>query len=110
MVKLVGMIRRRPDMPYDEFTDHWLRVHTKLAAQLPGLHRYAINFIDRRQFPNSVYDGFSELWFDSQEALDAAFAGPVGQAIAADIPAFMSELVRVTVDERVILAPTGAGG
>ncbi len=107
MVKLVGMIRRRPDLPYEEFTDHWLRVHAKIAARLPGLRRYSINFIDRNRFPNSVYDGFSELWFDSQEALDAAFAGPIGEAIGADIPAFMSELVRVIVDERVILEPAG---
>jgi len=103
VVKLVGLIRKRADLSADEFRTHWLDVHSKLAASLPGLHSYTINLIDREQFPDAAYDGFSELWFDSKEALDAAFAGPAGQAIGADIPKFIGELVRVIVDETEIV-------
>lgn len=103
MVKLVGLIRRRSDLSPGEFRSHWLETHAKLAAKLPGLRRYSINLIDRDAYPNAVYDGFSELWFDSKEALDSAFAGPAGQAIEGDIPRFIGELVRVIVDEREIL-------
>jgi hypothetical protein len=31
-----------------------------------------LNLIDREQYPTAVYDGFSEPWFDSREALDEA--------------------------------------
>lgn len=44
MVKLVGLIRQRQDLSVSEFRDHWLETHAKLAAQLSGLRRYAINF------------------------------------------------------------------
>jgi len=35
--------------------------------------------------------------------LDAAFAGPVGQRIAADIPEFIGMLTLVVVQEHVVL-------
>ena len=103
MVKLVGFIRKRADLTMEAFGFHWLETHTKLASQLPGLRRYTVNIIDREQYPNCAYDGFSELWFDSREALDAAFSGPGVLALTADIPLFIGELVRVVVDEREIL-------
>ncbi len=103
MVKLVGFIRKRADLTLEEFRFHWLETHTKLAGGLPGLKRYTVNLIDREQYPNSAYDGFSELWFDSREALDAAFSGPGVTSVTADIPLFIGELVRVVVDEREIL-------
>lgn len=103
MVKLVGLVRKRADLTTEAFFAHWLDTHTKLASRLPGLRRYTVNLIDREQFPNAAYDGFSELWFDSREALDDAFSGPAGVAIVADIPLFIGELVRVVVDEREIV-------
>ncbi len=103
MVKLVGLIRKRPDLSWEAFQRHWLDTHAQLAARLPGLRRYTINLVDRGAFPAAAYDGFSELWFDSREALDVAFAGPEGQAIERDIPAFIGELVRVVVEEHEIM-------
>ena len=103
MVKLVGLIRKRSDLTTEQFRAHWLEVHAPLARQFPGLRRYSVNFIDREANPNAVYDGFSELWFDSAEALDVALAGHIGEAIAADIPKFMDELVRVIVEEHPIV-------
>lgn len=103
MVKLVGLIRKRADLSLEAFRFHWLETHTKIASQLPGVRRYTVNIIDREQYPNSVYDGFSELWFDSREALDQAFSRPGVDALTADIPLFIGELVRVIVDEREIV-------
>ena len=103
MVKLVGLIRKRNDLTTEQFRSHWLEVHAPLARQFPGLRRYAVNFIDREASPEAAYDGFSELWFDSTETLEAAFASPIGAAIAEDIPKFMDELVRVMVEEHAIV-------
>ncbi len=105
MVKLVGLIRKRDGMTDAAFAAHWLGTHTAIARRLPGLRRYTVNLMDRGRFPDAAYDGFSELWFDSQEALDAAFAGPVGAEITADIPEFIGRLVRVVVDEQEIALP-----
>lgn len=99
MVKLIGLIRKRQDLSFEVFRNHWLGTHAQLAGQLPGLRRYTVNIIDRTRFPASAYDGFSELWFDSQEALDRAFSPPAVDALAADIPRFIGELTRVVVDE-----------
>jgi uncharacterized protein (TIGR02118 family) len=103
MIKLVGLIRKRSGLTTEQFRAHWLEVHAPLARQFPGLRRYTVNFIDREATPNAAYDGFSELWFDSAEALDAALASPIGAAIAEDIPKFMDELVRVIVEEHPIV-------
>ena len=103
MVKLVGLIRKRSDLTTEQFRAHWLEVHAPLARQFPGLRRYAVNFIDREATPGAAYDGFSELWFDSAEALEAALASPIGEAIATDIPKFMDELVRAIVEEHPIV-------
>jgi uncharacterized protein (TIGR02118 family) len=103
MVKLVGLIRKRSDLTTEQFRAHWLEVHAPLARQFPGLRRYSVNFIDREATPNAVYDGFSELWFDSEDALNAALGSPIAEAIAADIPRFMDELVRVIVEEHPIV-------
>jgi uncharacterized protein (TIGR02118 family) len=103
MVKLVGLIRKRSDLTAEQFRAHWLEVHAPLARQFPGLRRYSVNFIDREATPTAAYDGFSELWFDTAEALNAALASPIGEAIAADIAEFMDELVRVIVEEHPIV-------
>lgn len=103
MVKLVGLIQKRPDLSTEAFHAHWLGVHAEIARTLPGLRRYTVNFIDRAQHPDSAYDGFSELWFDSREVPDAAFAGPEGARITADILRFIGTLTRVVVDEHVML-------
>jgi hypothetical protein len=42
----------------------------------------------------------SELWFDSIEAFDAAYASEVGQRVAADSLAHVGGRVRLIVDER----------
>lgn len=107
MVKLAGLIRKREDLSPGEFRAHWLGTHAALAARLPSLRRYTINVIDRQKYPDAVYDGFSELWFDSGEALVAAFSGPAGRAIEEDIPRFIGQLVRVVVEEREIIPQTG---
>ena len=103
MVKLVGLLRKREDLSTQEFQAYWLGTHTAIARRLPGLRRYSVNLIDREQFPESSYDGFSELWFDSLEAFHAAFASPEGQEVTRDIPKFIGQLTRVVVDEHAIV-------
>lgn len=97
--KHVGLITKREDQSFEAFVEHWLNVHSEIAVQVPGLRKYVINPIDRRQYPDSPIDGFSELWFDSLEAAEQAFASPVGQLAFADVPNFADQVAVTYITE-----------
>ena len=75
-VKRIGLVKHRKDLSYEEFTNHWLNVHAELCKKLPNMRRYSVNLISREQSEAFGYDGFSELWFDSADALAASLASP----------------------------------
>lgn len=97
--KHVGLLTKRKDQSFDEFVTHWHDIHTAIALELPGLKGYVLNPIDRRLYPDSPIDGFSELWFDSIEEAKAAFASPVGQEAFADVPEFADAVAVTYVSE-----------
>ncbi|CAN0576148.1 unnamed protein product, partial [Ectocarpus sp. 12 AP-2014] len=37
MIKLVALVRRRPDLSKEAFADYWVNVHAPLAAAIPGM-------------------------------------------------------------------------
>jgi uncharacterized protein (TIGR02118 family) len=51
----------------------------------------------------SAYDGVSELWFDSKDDFEAAYATEIGKAVAADSLANLSARERMLVIENDIL-------
>ena len=105
MIKRIGLVRRKQSLSREQFLDHWLTTHAALCKKLPGMRRYCINVIERDQFPGLDYDGFSELWFDSVEALQAALASPDGVTLLADLPNFTEEIYPVVVTEHRMLWP-----
>lgn len=104
-VKRLGILRKRDDMSYDEFRGHWMGRHAELCQKLPGLRRYSINLVDRERFPKFGYDGFSELWFDDEESLHAAFASPEGKTLLADLPNFAGQIDPIITRETQIRWP-----
>lgn len=85
MIKLVFCCRRKPGMTREAFQKRWLEVHgplvRKLRAQLPMMKRY----VQSHTLPEDVnepirasrgtqapYDGLTEVWFDSLEAMGAS--------------------------------------
>ena len=92
MTKRLGLVKRRADMTHEAFTDHWLTHHAALCCKLPGLRRYSVNLVDQTRFPHFPYDGFSELWFDSEEALNASLQSPQGKTLLADLPNFAGQI------------------
>ncbi len=103
--KRLGILRRKDGITHQEFVDHWLQKHAALCVKLPGLRRYSINFVDRARFPNFDYDGFSELWFDSEEALVASLASPEGRTLLADLPNFAKDVSPIISVEHQIVWP-----
>ena len=94
---MVGLVRRT-DMGREQFASWWLDEHAPLARQLPGVRRIRFNLM-----ADGPFDGIAELWFDSPEAADAAYATEIGKAVAADSLAHVGERVRMPADEREIL-------
>ncbi|HKV53267.1 MAG TPA: EthD family reductase [Candidatus Binataceae bacterium] len=85
-VKGVWQLRRKPGMSLDEFRRYWIEVHGALGLKLPGLRRYVQSHLidDAYIYAEPGHDGVAQLWFDSIEALHAAFDSPAGKALSAD--------------------------
>ena len=103
--KRIGLQRRRADLTHEQFVDHWVNVHAELAKRLPNVRRYSINVIDRSRYPALGYDGFSELWFDSQADCEAAFKSPEGVRLLADLKNYVESVDAVFIEEHQIIWP-----
>ncbi len=102
-VKRIGLVKRRKDMTYEQFTQHWLTVHAELCKKLPNMRRYAVNLVSPEQVESFGYEGFSELWFDSAEALKASLESPEGKTLLADLPNFTDSINPLVVNEYPML-------
>jgi uncharacterized protein (TIGR02118 family) len=103
--KRLGILRKREDMTHEQFVKHWMGVHAQLCLKLPKMRRYSVNLVDRARFPKFGYDGFSELWFDNEEDMMAAFASPEGKTLLADLPNFTSVIDPIISVETQMLWP-----
>lgn len=101
MFKAMILLTRRADMTHEEFVQWWLGDHAPRAARLPRLRRAVFNVVDEGHEDASL-DGVSELWFDSRDDFDAAYASEVGKAVAADSLAHVSGRVRLIVSENPV--------
>jgi len=91
-VKQYSLVRRRPDLPVEEFRRYWGEVHGPMAVGLPGLRRYVqcvtTDGIYRAGREPEV-DGVTVVWFDSFDAMRATPDTPQLRAIVDDQPAFL---------------------
>lgn len=74
MIKRISLVWKRPEISREVFREIWLGEHAVLAQRLPGLRKYAIDFVE--EAPEGAPDAIATVCFDSREALDAAFAVP----------------------------------
>jgi uncharacterized protein (TIGR02118 family) len=94
MIKLVFAIRRRADVPPEEFHRYWLREHGPLARSLLerlGARRYVQTHtlatdlngaLAGARGAGEAYDGLAEVWWDSLEALLSASASEEARGAA----------------------------
>ena len=107
-IKGVYQLKRRPGMALDEFRRYWIEVHGSLGSELPGLRRYVqSHLIDEAYlYAEPRYDGVAQLWFESADAMRAAFESPQGKALAADGPEFIdSSALRYFVAQEHVVIP-----
>ena len=100
MFKAMIVLKRNPELDFGAFKSHWLKNHAALVRQLPGLRRAVFNFsLDHGE---GEVDAISELWFDSEQAFEDAYASAIGQQVAADSLARVSRRERVLVEEYTV--------
>ncbi len=104
MIKAIILLKRRDDLEFEAFRDWLLGAHAPKATGLPGIKGYQVNMAMTGDGP---YDAASELWFDSEEDLAAAYASEHGKAVAADSMAHVSRRDRLIVTENPFQIPPG---
>ena len=45
MIKVVGLLTRKPAITHEQFVMHWLKIHGPLAHAVPGIRRYVQSHI-----------------------------------------------------------------
>lgn len=112
MVKLIALLKRKPGLSREEFERRWLEGHTPLSTRLPGLIAYRINIATPRQPAGTsdepAYDGTAELWWESIDAMEAAFDSEIGAAAGADADQFAEIRIHLYTEEHVVIP--GPGG
>lgn len=110
MIKLIALLKRKPGMDREQFTRRWLDEHIKLSSKMPGLRGYFINIAtDHQQEGDGVepiYDGTAELWWDSVEAMEAAFASEEGKIAGIDADKFAEVRIHIYTEEHVVVPRT----
>jgi len=106
MLKFIVILYKRPDLSEEEFLKYYRETHGPMAEKLPGIRRYAQNFVakdPKREHPG--WSAVAELYFDDWEAMEAAWATPEGEAATSDLENF-ADLTRTTwsvVEEAVVI-------
>lgn len=101
MKKIMILLKRQEHLSFEEFKNWWLGHHKTLAAQMPKLKRACFNL--RQGDDDSLYDGVSELWFDSLADFESAYQSEIGKQVAADSLAHVSKRDRLIVEENNVL-------
>jgi uncharacterized protein (TIGR02118 family) len=89
MIKFVVVLSRRPGMTREDFSAYLRTAHRNLACRLPGLKRYVQNHVaEDSKRPPPAWDAVVELYWESREAMEAAWVSPEGAAATKDLEAF----------------------
>ena len=107
MIKAVVLLKRKDELTGEDFARWLLEEHLPMVLKLPGLKRYQANIAEDQ---DGDFDGFSELWFDSEAAMLAAYDTDLGKAVAADSLAHVKLRKRFVVREHPFDPPSNQGG
>lgn len=85
MIKLMGMLKRKPGMSAQEFHQYWRNVHAPLVMGVQGFARHVRKYVQSHATAAQLvagpdggpaFDGIAELWFDSISELHQAISDP----------------------------------
>lgn len=97
MIKMVVEVWRKPELTQEQFAKRWLVEHGALVkkhAKAMGFLRYiqshklpspAIEAFAEGRGWKPAPDGLTEVWWESEESMNAALSSPEGQAASAEL-------------------------
>jgi uncharacterized protein (TIGR02118 family) len=103
MIKLICLINRPSDKTAEEFKHWWLNHHAAVAAKLPNLRHYSISTTIPDANHQMLFDGVAELYFDSHEDMEAAFASEQGQACSKEDVEMIGKRIAFVTEEHLII-------
>jgi len=103
MIKVIALVRRRPDLDREEFVRRWTEEHVRLSSVL-GMSPYRINIAHGPQDDGSTpsYDGTAEMHWPDLATFRAALASPAGVLAGEDVTRFAASVELIVVDEYLI--------
>jgi uncharacterized protein (TIGR02118 family) len=122
MIVTLGFYKRRPDLSWEQYSEHWRTIHGPLLRETPGTNRYIRRYVQHHLRPNTAfgadplpYDGFSETWYDSiEDRLEMFASGIWAEVFIPDEEKFLdrSRTAVSMIDHQltVIGGPTIIGG
>ncbi|PLC52260.1 hypothetical protein CR155_18565 [Pollutimonas nitritireducens] len=110
MNKIVSLVKRQAGLSVAEFQRYWQETHAPIAAQLPGLKRYSLSLPLAQGYRKGelLFDGMSEMWFDSYPAYLGALGSPDAVAMAHDQGNFMDRNATVIMPVDIHVIKDGA--
>lgn len=105
MAKVIFVVQRRADMTREQCLRAWAgEQHTSIVEKLPGLRAWRQNHVSSAP-GEPVCEGIGELWFESQEVMEAALESPEMAAAVEDATSFldMERTGMVIVEEKMIV-------
>ncbi len=111
LLKRMSLLRRLPDVSPEQFEREWRDEHARLVKRVNGVRGYRQNHILHREAPKGTIvgyeqlpiDGIVELWFDSTDSLDAAFASPQGVTLMSHAREFIDEITTFLVETHTVV-------
>jgi len=109
MIRVLGLLTRKPSLTHGAFVDHWLNIHGPLALAVPGIRHYVQSHITgthtRPDIPETTVevDGVAELWYDDLESLQRAAASPEMKRLTDDGALIISQIKSYIIDEKEII-------
>jgi uncharacterized protein (TIGR02118 family) len=108
VIKRVSLVRRQEHLTREEFLAHWMGPHAEIVRRLPGVRGLRFGVVESWSPAEAAWDGVGEVWFDSIESAEAAFAAEPHRALlAADRLSFLGEAQSCFVEEHTVLRPPG---
>lgn len=126
MIKLTMLVKRLPNITYEEFDQYWIEHHAPLVASVQNVlniaryvqtipHRYPE--LDKiiqngRQSQNFVFDGMAEIWWQNLESMQKNRSSPEAvkalNALMEDEKRFVNHTQSVVwyATERLIISNT----
>ena len=111
MIKVLGLLTRKPHLTHEQFVDHWLNVHGPLALAVPGIQRYVQSHIvgtrTRPDIPETEVevDGIAELWFEDMESYQRATGSAEMKRLTDDGALIIGQIKTYMIDEKQIIPP-----